>query len=417
MKVLAVCLVFTILVFGVSGSVIGKFNLDIDLHIVKVVSNKSTAAIPLYPEDDSQYQAVSTLNPGKTLPFAYTGKSGDWKYARLNSDVVLIRNDGAELMYQIYQRWQVPERWMDYVYVSSIVGAVILLCTMLFFLVVTGRKQHRFIDVEEVDYYIEQTRLKATENSQLKELLNTQNRQFQINERAFRDKAQQEKARLRKELKKIADIESEARHQASIREMQSSYDRLFEKYQRIKREAVDFGIDFDDPAYEQLLKGRRYELCVAMRLLENDEFKILEWTPDKGFESNIPVSANTNPDLIVEDQSGKTIAIECKYRSGYYFKSKKKEISWSNVDQAKRYKAFSESRNMAVLIALGFDRDPRNPKHHYLVPLMRLMNDSRKDDPNGKGDQLIISQSDIYHDYVKKGQYARYLKTFMAIDS
>lgn len=192
--------------------------------------------------------------------------------------------------------------------------------------------------------------------------------------------------------------------------MQDSYDRLYKKYEQKISEAKELGIDFYDKNYDNILIGRRYELFVAKSLVKDNKFKILEWTPDKGFEANIPVKSNFNPDLVISDAEDRIIAIECKFRSKFFFKTKNNEISWSYEKQVGRYRGFSSERNIPVFIALGLFDEPTDPKYHYLVDMEMLYSRSRTEEVNSGNFQLIVEWKNIQNDYVRNGEYANYLE-------
>jgi len=409
MKLLIILFVSSVVTHIISGRITHQYHVNLGLESIKVVINPLNDAIPFYSINSVNHSVIGYLESGKSLPFAYEGESGSWKYVQFENKVVVIHDKGAALGYEIEHRWYVSLSWLNIVYTWTLISSVLLFLLIVFLLQVSKRKTpHNMSNqhLAEAHYYKQKSDLKETENSELKRIIEQQQNTYSEKEKQFSEKMKHEIDRLHLELKKTVKIESEARLRASIEEMQTSYDRLLEKYQRVIDEAKEFGIDFNDNLYEKLLAGRRYEICVATNLVNEGQFKILEWTPDKGFESNVKVEANTNPDLIVEDKDGDVLAIECKYRSKVYFRGKMNEISWAKLYQMIRYIQFAKDRSIPVWIALGFEGDPRMPKCHYLIPLQKLNRNSRNEEPDGKGKQVIIKRSVILDDIVKNGSYA-----------
>jgi len=411
MKFFIILFVFSVAIHILSGQLTHQYDIDLGIESVEVVRNPLNNAIPLYAVDSVNHLVVGYLGSGSALPFSYKGEKGSWKYVRFENKVVVIHDKSAALVYGIAHRWFVPSRWLNVVYYGTLLSSGLL---FLFILLLSKKKttnnksdQH----LQAAHYYKQQSDLKDTENSELKKIISRQQKTYLEKEKQLSVKMQQEMQRLHLELRKTAQMESEACYQASIDEMQTSYDRLLKKYLRVIDEAKNFGVDFNDKSYQRLLTGRRYEICVASNLVNEGQYKILEWTPDKGFESNIKVQANENPDLIVESPKGDVFAIECKYRNGFYYRSQKnvKEISWAKLYQMIRYINFSKNKTMPVWIALGFKGDPRSPDYHYLVPLEKMSGYSRKEDPNQEGIQVIIKRQIIFNNFVKKGEYAQYL--------
>jgi len=414
MKLLILLFVFSVFIHILSGQITRQYHINLGIDSKKVVTNPLNDAIPLYAVDSENHLVVGYLKSGDSLPFSYKGETGNWKYVRFENKVVVIHDKGAALSYEIERRWYVSSRWLDVIYLWTLLSSGLLFLLIVFLLKSSKRKTtHNESNqyLAEAYYYKEQSDLKETENSELKRIIKLQQKTYLEKEKQLSESMKQEMNRLHLELRRTAKRESEARYQASVDEMKTSYDRLLKKYQRVVDEAKDFGVDFNDKNYQRLLTGRRYEICVAANLVNEGQYKILEWTPDKGFESNIKVEANENPDLIVESPEGEVLAIECKYRSDFYYRRQKnvKEISWAKLYQMIRYINFSKNKPMPVWVALGLGGESRSPNYHYLVPIEKMSGYSRKEDPDEKGIQVIIKQQDIFNDFVKKGQYAQYL--------
>lgn len=232
-----------------------------------------------------------------------------------------------------------------------------------------------------------------------------------VKEKEFTGDSKREKARLRHELITMADAESDARYrgQATIIEMKASYERLVAQYLKVKEEAAKAGIDFSDNKYKSLLLGRSYQICVVSSLIHDRKFTILEWSPDKGYESDAGVNSAMSPTLVVQDVRGEVFGIECKYRSSYYLANKEKEINWSSVTQAEQYKKLAKSRNLPVFIAIGLRGKPEAPKYNFLTTLSRLCEESRSENQGDKDFQLVVKYKDIGDCYIKTADYSKVL--------
>jgi len=94
----------------------------------------------------------------------------------------------------------------------------------------------------------------------------------------------------------IGDIEKEFKivRKPTIEEMKRSYRNLkceYEKYGAAIKKAVAgvkiLGYDMKDKNFENILKGREFEICIATLLTKNLGYNILEWTPGKGSISTL----------------------------------------------------------------------------------------------------------------------------------
>jgi hypothetical protein len=169
-------------------------------------------------------------------------------------------------------------------------------------------------------------------------------------------------------------------------------------------EGLVFDVDFDSGNYENLLKGRLYEIFFAKRLLENSSFEILRWTSDKGFEQGVKVKSNGDPDFLIQYGADLIFAVECKYRSNYYAKQKPKKIEWGYTWQCDRYKAFQHEENTPVFLALGLEGKPDKPKHNYLVSLDYLYSKSdgyHWQNNESNDEQQVVLLTDVFDRYIK----------------
>lgn len=232
-----------------------------------------------------------------------------------------------------------------------------------------------------------------------------------VKEKILSGDSKREKARLRHDLITMADAESGARYrgQATILEMKASYEKLVGQYLKVKEEAVKSGIDFSDDKYKRLLLSRSYQICVVSSLIHDRKFTILEWSPDKGYESDAGVNSAMSPTLVVQDVRGQVIGIECKYRSSYYLENKEKEICWTSVKQAEQYKKLAKSRNLPMFIAIGLKGKAEIPKYNFLTSLAQLCDESRSENQGDKDFQLVVKYKDIGDCYIKTADYSKAL--------
>ena len=370
-------------------------------------------SIRLYPVKNDGSLGILYLPKNESLSYKYSGKSGDWQYVKYQGHTYSVRNSNFELGYKINDKWFVPLKWLN-------IGLPLLLVAIIIFIkiVLFNRKAHRMsfektaINYKnEANFYKVQAKEARAENIKLNEKLKSQVKQQNIVKNKRDSIIEKEKNRYQAELRTILEKESRARYKTTLSEMQLSYDRLLSKYDKIKNEAEIFGIYFDDPKYENLLKGRRYEICVATSLVKNNRFKILEWAPDKGFESGIKVESNGNPDLVVRSQVGYELAIECKYRSKSYRKTNEYGIDWSYVYQVERYMKFSKNRNIPVFIAIGFLGDPTDPEEHYLISLEKLLSSSSTQNFYDSGMQEVVDKCVIPDALVNSGDYGKFIES------
>lgn len=175
------------------------------------------------------------------------------------------------------------------------------------------------------------------------------------------------------DLDKRLEEEAKRRYASNIEAMNQSYNELVQIHQQDLRNAEVFDVNLRHPKLENIIKGRLFEQCIAKCMQDILGFRILEWTPDKGFLSGIDVKSNKNPDLLLEGPQGQKIAIECKYRKEFFTGAGEETLAWSRMYRAYDYKRYGEERGATVYMALGIDGDSSCPNHVYLVPLSRIM--------------------------------------------
>ncbi len=398
--------------------------LSVENPINVVVCNSDVKPLPIYTTDPLSEKVLGNLQPQKSLPHLYDGSVGHWKYVRYEGGTAVLRSSVALKGIEI-QPIFIP------LWLALSLSLIACLASSVFFVTLfhSSKQRQKVADLQntashffsqseryqrEIEAY--QTALKEEkkrlhqqqmETAQLRSNAIKQKRDLETQLRRADAKTRLKIQDLREILKEEAGKEAKIRYEVSLEDMMVSYDKLNDKYKNCIAEARVFGIDFSDKKYESLLKGRQFELYFANDLMENKSFRIMEWTPDKGFDAGIWVESNTHPDFVIADGDENLIAVECKFRSNYFFKDKhKKHISWASEQQGKNYISFARRRNIPVYVAMGLLGVATNPNYHFLVPLDHIMDKSWSREIKKDDVQMICRHSDIYDHFVKAGRYS-----------
>lgn len=369
------------------------FSLDYNLipQTEYTVKNTSAKSIPLYKSADRNSSVVAYLRSGAKANYLYKSRSGRWIYIKLQTSELVVQAKYIELGYDISGIVFVDRNLAQIV---AIVSSIIFMGIFLLYPSVKKRKkkeqhlsrQKQNYSVDEMNIYaqgkVEQVRKELTESHRI-EL-----DKLKIN---YEDKSQKLEEGFRTELIEKLMSELNINRAPTIENMISSVENLKKIYNEAVENALTFGIDLKHKRFESLLKGRLFEICIAKIVSKELNYTILEWTPDKGFDHEIFVQSNLNPDLILSDRGGNKVAIECKYRS---FVGKIDGIdnstSWSDVKQAERYLDFSKKRKIPVFLALGLAGDPSEPDIITIPPIDSILEaswlkDYRKPDEIAEG--------------------------------
>lgn len=143
-----------------------------------------------------------------------------------------------------------------------------------------------------------------------------------------------------------------------------------------------------NPEYE---KGLAFEKWVVERF-NRDCFELIEWRSDK-MHNGMYAKASKLPDLefsITTKQVHIRFAIECKYRSNFYYG----KVEIARQDQLIQYKEFEELSGKPVFIVLGVGGKPHNPEHVFVIPLRQLYHH-----------ELHLSQLEPFRRYKTTGFY------------
>jgi len=118
-----------------------------------------------------------------------------------------------------------------------------------------------------------------------------------------------------------------------------------------------------------LKAGLDFEKFVVQKF-DKKYFQIRNWAGDKYVEGRY-ADTTTQPDIQLSLKLGANsypFAVECKWRSD----PKGDFIQFTEEDQLKRYKTFTEQENYPVFIVLGIGGKPSSPAELYILPIQDL---------------------------------------------
>lgn len=116
-------------------------------------------------------------------------------------------------------------------------------------------------------------------------------------------------------------------------------------------------------------KGLLFERVIQGKF-PNVEWIMVNATKDLHKKFRRFVESDANPDFVFRKRgSGKTIAVECKYRSEYIVGTKGDMGIWWNKDQGQRYLQYEINNNTPVYIAVGIGGNPKSPKTISYIPI------------------------------------------------
>jgi len=116
-------------------------------------------------------------------------------------------------------------------------------------------------------------------------------------------------------------------------------------------------------------KGVQFENYVSS-LFPPNIWVIADRTKDSSRKLRRLVESDTNPDFTFRHiTTGKTIAVECKFRS-YFYKGKYGDsgILWRK-EQGGRYRAYGAEHKIPVFVAIGIGGSPKNPQRLFFALL------------------------------------------------
>ena len=124
-------------------------------------------------------------------------------------------------------------------------------------------------------------------------------------------------------------------------------------------------------------KGKLFEKYVIGLFDTDNHFSVADWTRDI-CEDGICPESNCNPDIVIRyRKSGDKFALECKFRSRYYYSEKyhTQVIRWARPDQIENYLTYQKEQNVPVYVVIGVGNDilsGEKPKDLYCVPLNEI---------------------------------------------
>ena len=126
--------------------------------------------------------------------------------------------------------------------------------------------------------------------------------------------------------------------------------------------------------YSRYAKGLQFERYIST-LFPSNIWVITDRTKDSSKKLKRLVESDTNPDFTFRNKStGKTIAVECKFRSSSREGKYGDFGIWWSKEQGKRYEMYGSKHKIPVFVAIGIGGGPNNPKRFFFCPLERLNN-------------------------------------------
>jgi hypothetical protein len=133
---------------------------------------------------------------------------------------------------------------------------------------------------------------------------------------------------------------------------------------------IDSGIDRSkeikhETSNDSFVVGLRFEDYVE-KLFSEKYFSVVEKTHSTETNKERYVESSMNPDFVFKYiPSGEMFAVECKYRSGLNGGM----LDWTNPKQLKRYRKFSQEREIPVFIVIGLGGEDDEPGEMFNIPL------------------------------------------------
>lgn len=318
--------------------------------------NPHSYAIKLFKKADSSSEVIARLTSGQFVKYKFSGATRKWHYVSYYGNELSVYHKNLELGYLRIFSVVLPKQIVVIAGVSS--------CLLFFIAFFTGKRGNR-IQNQNVNQLTTSEEKKYSQSELDEAIRQEANKRELLQEQRTKDILNEFKAKI--------TFEFEKERKATVDEMRASHAELQSLYDKAVRDAKVFDVDLKDVNFESLLKGRLFEICIAEMLTKVSNFKLLEWTPDKGFGKKIFVASNLNPDFVVANSEGKKFSIECKYRGMFRKINRMSEaVSWSKVKQSDRYLQFSKDRNIPVWVALGIGGDAASPHLISIAPLKEI---------------------------------------------
>lgn len=116
-------------------------------------------------------------------------------------------------------------------------------------------------------------------------------------------------------------------------------------------------------------KGLLFEKHI-LNMLPRTEWDVVSSTMDLHKKLKRFVESDANPDFVFRNKTtGKSVAIECKYRSEYKEHKRWGDGVWWKKEQGERYEQYGKKNNIQVYIAIGVGGNPKSPESVSYVPV------------------------------------------------
>lgn len=305
------------------------------------VKNISSHALDLYPESPDIDTVVATFEVSEIARFRYQGKTGQRIYIYKRGEVLSIRDGGTEKGVSLFSNFLSLQSVWRVLLLMAVFSAGLYFIALI---VATKQKNKQRKKSEELSlenerlkhaiaeaknkntqlnhHIIEKDRVLRKEEQRVNALQVQNSQKSQALEDQIQRDAQQRNRLIEQYEQKLYSSESlqkqfEHKAKVTVSELETSLKDLETEMEKLQQDIRTFDIDYKDPRFNGILKGRMFEIYIAKILVEEFGCEILEWTPDKGFLHKLKVKQNGNPDLVFKTVSGVEFAIECKFRSGY----------------------------------------------------------------------------------------------------
>lgn len=317
--------------------------------------NKHNRAIPLRQESDVDSPAVASLAPHAYAPIEV--KAVRWTYISYNNETLAVPNINFEEGYVRIHTWVIKRDQWELVShtIKDMQTAIIVLSITLFFIAFLLWEK----TLSNTAPFIKKV-VVVPENEALLKI----------------HTLEQEQQRMKKMYEKAL---LGHREQAQTIKLASEKQKI--EFEQARQKALTLGIDLNDAELDNLIKGRLFEEYAAKYWNKHKKITILDWTPDKGFNNNIYVASNGNPDFLLQIKAQAQtvhIAIECKYRTKPFtlegVSSKPNTFfTFEAEEKIQRYDRYSKNNDHSVYILLGTGGTASSPKNIYLVPVSEIL--------------------------------------------
>ena len=269
-----VFLLFTSLVI-MTSVVSGKLTFESYPPSELMVTNLSDKSIPVYLDNAEANKIVMYLQSGLSLPYAYSGKSGDWHYVFIDEGIVVtLRSKNIGFSYKISETTNISTDSVNTMYWSSVIGTVlafITLAIMLIFKFVLGQDEEP-VDIDD-EYSLDLNIHKLEENK----------------EDFFQIKAQKEKKLEERKAKDQQAKQKEAQAKKAEKETQLLEQRKAEQLKAEQLKAEQLKAEKESAEKQKAENARKKrELITAKKASD-----AAKQTAKKEVSEKVPVTENT----------------------------------------------------------------------------------------------------------------------------